>query len=160
MTDHPFPLTIRPARHDDEAFLVDLMPRLADFPLPAWRTAAEIAKADQQLLHDALSGALPHSAILVAEWHPGGERAGYVFATTKHDYFTRIAHAHVEILAVEATAERRGVAHALMGAIEEWARRRGYGWVALNVFDRNERARALYAALGYEAETIQYRKTL
>ena len=160
MTDHPFPLTIRPARHDDEAFLVDLMPRLADFPLPAWRTAAEIAKADQQLLHDALTGALPHSAILVAEWHPGGARAGYVFATTKHDYFTRIAHAHVEILAVEATVERRGVAHALMDAIEEWARRRGYGWVALNVFDRNERARALYAALGYKAETIHYRKAL
>jgi ribosomal protein S18 acetylase RimI-like enzyme len=160
MSDHSLPLTIRPARHDDEAFLVGLMPRLADFPLPAWRTADEIATADRQLLHTSLSGVLEHSAILVAELSPAGERAGYVFATTKHDYFTRTAHAHVEILAVEAAAQGRGVARALMDAIEQWAKRRGYGWVTLNVFDRNARARALYDSLGYEAETIHFRKNL
>src|SRR5512136_1178496 len=93
---------IRPARQDDEAFLVALLPRLSDFPLPAWRTAGEIAQVDRHLLHDAITGVLPHSAILVAELSPGGERLGYVFATTKHDYFTHAAHAHVEILAVEA----------------------------------------------------------
>jgi ribosomal protein S18 acetylase RimI-like enzyme len=151
---------IRPARQDDEAFLVGLMPRLADFPLPAWRAAQEIADADRHLLQDALHGVLLHSAILVAELSPGGERAGYVFATTRHDYFTRAAHAHVEILAVTAEAERRGVARALMEAIEQWARRRGYTWVTLNVFDRNARARALYDALGYEPESIHYRKAL
>lgn len=154
------PLTIRPARHDDEAFLVGLMPRLADFPLPAWRSAEEIARADRQLLRDSLNGVLEHSAILVAELSPGGERAGYVFATTKHDYFTRAAHAHVEILAVESAAQGRGVARALMDAIEQWAGRRGYGWVTLNVFDRNTRARALYDSLGYELETALYRKAL
>jgi len=154
------PLTIRPARHDDEAFLVSLMPRLADFPLPAWRTADEIARGDRPILLDALHGKVEHSAILVAELSPGGERAGYVFATTKHDYFTRLAHAHVEVLAVEAGAERRGVARALMAAIEEWARRRGHTWLTLNVFDRNTRAKALYDALGYEPETVHYRKAL
>jgi GNAT superfamily N-acetyltransferase len=160
MTDQHLPLTIRPGRQDDEAFLVELMPRLADFPLPAWRTAEEIAQADRNLLHNALTGALAHSAILVAELSPGGERAGYVFATTKHDYFTRAAHAHVEILAVEAAAQGNGVARALMNAIEQWARRRGYTWVTLNVFDGNARARALYDHLGYEPETIHYRKAL
>jgi ribosomal protein S18 acetylase RimI-like enzyme len=160
MKDHHAGIAIRPARLDDEAFLVALTPRLAEFPLPAWRTADEIARADRHLLHDALTGELLHSAILIAELHPGGERAGYVFATTKHDYFTRAAHAHVEILAVEAAAEKRGVARALMAAIEEWATRRGYAWVTLNVFDRNTGARALYDALGYEAETIHYRKAL
>jgi ribosomal protein S18 acetylase RimI-like enzyme len=160
MSDHPLPLTIRPARHDDEAFLIGLMPRLADFQLPAWRTAEEIARGDRQILLDALHGKLEHSAILVAELSPGGERAGYVFATTKHDYFTRTAHAHVEILAVEAATQGRGVARALMDAIEQWARRRGYGWVTLNVFDRNTRAKALYDGLGYELETVLYRKAL
>jgi ribosomal protein S18 acetylase RimI-like enzyme len=160
MIDDPLPLTIRPARHDDEAFLVGLMPRLADFPLPAWRSAEEIAKADRQLLRDALNGVLEHSAILVAELSPGGERAGYVFATTKHDYFTRAAHAHVEILAVESAAQGRGVARALMDAIEQWAERRRYGWVTLNVFDRNARAKALYDRLGYQLETVLYRKAL
>ena len=56
MADQDPPLIIRPARTDDEPFLVSLLPRLADFPLPAWRTADEIAKADRQILHDALTG--------------------------------------------------------------------------------------------------------
>jgi ribosomal protein S18 acetylase RimI-like enzyme len=160
MSDQPLPLTIRPARHDDEAFLVSLLPRLADFPLPAWRTADDIARGDRQILVDALHGRIEHAAVLVAELSPGGERAGYVFATTKHDYFTRAAHAHVEVIAVEPGAERRGVARALMDAIEAWARLRGYPWLTLNVFDRNTRAKALYDKLGYEPETVRYRKSL
>jgi ribosomal protein S18 acetylase RimI-like enzyme len=153
-------LTIRPARPDDEPFLMALTPRLADFPLPVWRSAGEIAQGDRQILRDSLSGVLPGSSILIAEASPGEERIGYVFATTKHDYFTRVAHAHVEVLAVEANAQGRGVGPALMDAIEQWARGCGYGWVTLNVFDGNLRARALYDRLGYEAETIHYRKTL
>jgi GNAT superfamily N-acetyltransferase len=47
-----------------------------------------------------------------------------------------------------------------MDAIEQWAMRRGYTWVTLNVFDGNARARALYDRLGYEPETIHYRKVL
>jgi GNAT superfamily N-acetyltransferase len=66
----------------------------------------------------------------------------------------------VEVIAVTPDAERRGVARALMDAIEEWARRRGYRHVTLNVFDGNARARALYGSLGYQAETIHFRKSL
>ena len=160
MNSHPLPLSIRSARHDDEAFLLSLLPRLAEFPLPAWRTADEIARGDRPILLDALHGRIEHAAILVVELSPGGERAGYVFATTKHDYFTRAANAHVEVIAVTPEAERRGVARALMDAIEEWARRRGYRQVTLNVFDRNTRAKALYDSLGYEVETVHYRKAL
>jgi len=154
------PISIRPARNDDEAFLVSLLARLADFPLPAWRTAGEIARGDREVLLDALHGRIEHAAILVAEVSPGAERAGCVFATTKHDYFTREVHAHVEVLAVEAGAERQGIARALMEAIEQWAVRRGYRWVTLNVFDRNTRAKALYDRLGYEREIVHYRKDL
>ena len=154
------PLTIRPARHDDEEFLLRLLPRLADFPLPAWRTAAEIARGDRQILLDALHGKLEHSVILVAESSPDGGRAGYVFATTKHDYFTGAAHAHVEVIAVENGAERQGVARSLMDAVEHWAKLRGYAWVTLNVFDRNARAKSLYDRLGYLPETVHYRKDL
>ena len=160
MNSDPLPVTIRPARRDDEAFLADLLRRLADFPLPEWRTSDEIARGDRPILLEALHGRIEHAAILVAELSPGGERAGYVFATTKHDYFTRAAHAHVEVIAVTPDAERRGVARALMDAIEEWARRRGYRHVTLNVFDRNTRAKALYDSLGYEVETLHYRKAL
>ena len=160
MDSHPLSLSIRSARHDDEAFLLSLLPRLADFPLPEWRTADEIAGGDRSILLEALHGRLEHAAILVAELSPGGERAGYVFATTQHDYFTRAAHAHVEVIAVTPDAERRGVARLLMQAVEQWAGRRGYRHVTLNVFDRNARARGLYDSLGYEAETIHFRKNL
>ena len=160
MNNHPLALSIRSARHDDETFLLSLLPRLADFPLPEWRTAGEIAQGDCPILLEALHGRIEHAAILVAELSPGGERAGYVFATTKHDYFTRAAHAHVEVIAVTPEAERRGVARALMDAIEEWARRRGYRQVTLNVFDRNTRAKALYDSLGYDVETVHFRKAL
>jgi GNAT superfamily N-acetyltransferase len=153
-------MTIRPARPDDEAFLIRLTRRLADFPLPAWRSADEIAQSDRQILRDSLRGLLPGSAILVAEGEPEGTPAGYVFATTRQDYFTATAHAHVEVLAVEPDAQGQGVARGLMEAIEAWARDCGYGWVTLNVFDRNTRARALYDRLGYLPETIHYRKEL
>ena len=91
---------------------------------------------------------------------PEANWPGYVFATTRHDYFTRAAHAHVEVIAVTREAERRGVARLLMEAIEQWARRRGYRHLTLNVFDRNTRAKALYDSLGYQVETVHYRKTL
>ena len=153
-------LTIRPACPDDEQFLIDLTRRLADFPLPAWRTADEIAQSDRQILREALGGRLPGSVILVAESTPRGEQAGYVFATTKSDYFTHTDHAHVEVLAVDPRAEGQGVARALMAAVEQWSRSRGHTWITLNVFDRNTRARGLYDRLGYEPETIHYRKAL
>ena len=153
-------LSIRQAIPADEAFLIALTPRLAAFPLPAWRSADEIAQADHGILRDALHRRLEGAVILVAELAPAGERAGYVFATTKHDYFTREPHAHVEVLVVEPAAEGRGVARALMAAIEQWARDRGVGVITLNVFDGNTHARALYDRLGYERETIRYRKAL
>jgi ribosomal protein S18 acetylase RimI-like enzyme len=152
--------SIRPATADDEAFLIASTRRLADFPLPAWRTADDIAQADRGILRAALYGTLEGAVILVAELAGGGERAGYVFATTQHDYFTREPHAHVEVLVVEPAAEGRGVARALMAAIEQWARDRGIGVITLNVFDRNTRARDLYDRLGYARETIHYRKAL
>ena len=153
-------VTIRPARPDDESFVIALTPLLADFPLPAWRTADEIARSDHPILREALDGSLRDAAILVAELAPDGMRAGYVFATTKHDYFTHASHAHVEVLVVDPAAQGRGVARALMHAIEGWARQCGYTWVTLNVFDRNTRARALYDRLGYAPETTHYRKAL
>ena len=137
-----------------------LLPRLADFALPAWRTAEEIAHSDHQNLRDALGGVLPDSAILVAEVPPGGNRAGYVFATTKHDYFTHVAHAHVEVLAIEArrAAARSGACpHGRHRAMGEGSR--------LHVGDA-QRVRGEHACacavrpLGYEPETIHYRKAL
>jgi ribosomal protein S18 acetylase RimI-like enzyme len=153
-------VTIRPARPADQPLLLELMSRLGDFPVPSWRTAQEIADADRRLLLDCLGGSMPDAVILVAEASPGASPAGYLFATTRHDYFTGAAHAHVEALVVGKAEEGRGVARALMDGVEQWARGRGHAWVTLNVFDRNTRAREIYEHLGYEAETRHYRKAL
>jgi GNAT superfamily N-acetyltransferase len=124
-----------------------------------WRAREEIAAADHAILLDALHHPGPETLILVAE-RPAGIPAGYVFVSTRRDYFTGRRHAHVEVLAVTEAAEGRGVARALMTAAEDWARARGDDSITLNVFDRNTTARGLYDRLGYQPETVHYRKGL
>ena len=148
---------IRAARADDEPFLLALTARLADFPIPPWRTAREIAGADHRLLLAALRQPRDDAAILVAEDASGRPR-GYVFLTTRSDYFTGRPFAHVEVLAIEVAAQGSGTARALMEAGEAWARGRGYDGVTLNVFANNRRARGLYEHLEYQPETLHYLK--
>ena len=148
-------LRVRPAALEDSPFLLALTTRLAAFPVPPWRTREEIATADHAILLDALQHPGPRTLILVAE-SPAGNPAGFVFVSTKQDYFTGKPHAHVEVLAVMEEAQGRGVARALMTAAEEWARARGDEAITLNVFDRNAAARALYDRLGYQPETVHY----
>ena len=89
-----------------------------------------------------------------------GKSLGYVFTSTHKDYFTHEPHGHVEVLAVEAAARRRGVGQALMTAAEGWARSRGYRRITLNVFAQNECARQFYDRLGYQPETVHYHREL
>lgn len=152
-------ISIRPGQLTDQAFLLALTERLADFAVPPWRTAAEICSSDHRILLQALHHPTPDTSILIAE-EPPGKPLGYVFSATRQDYFTRESHAHIEILAVDAAAEGRGVARTLMAAAEKWAAEQGYRRITLNVFPANERARGLYDRLGYEPETIHYHKSL
>jgi len=151
--------SIRPAAPADEAFLTGLLGRLADFEVPSWRTAAEIADADGPILLDALHRPQGDTVILVAE-KPAGTPAGYAFVSTKVDYFTRVRHAHVEVLAVSPEVEGRGVGRALLEAAEQWAAARGDVQITLNVWWQNTRARSVYDRLGYQPETIHLRKNL
>jgi GNAT superfamily N-acetyltransferase len=132
---------------------------LADFPVPPWRTARQVADADLRILLQALHHPDPESSILVAEDGPGSV-AGFVFTTTRQDYFTGKPHAHIEVLAVLGPAQGRGIARALLEAAETWARDRGHSNVTLNVFANNHRARAVYERLGYRPETLHYLKPL
>lgn len=150
--------TIRPARLTDEAFLFDLTSRLGEFDVPAWRTPAEIARADDEILRAALHEPSEHARILVAE--DGGERVGYVFVSTRVDYFTHERHAHVEVLAVAPGHDRQGIGRELLAAAEAWAAARGDRFITLTVWSQNARARAVYDHLGWAPETIRYRKPL
>ncbi len=152
-------MTIRPATPADRDALLALTARLADFPRPAWRSAHEIAVADNARLLAAVAAPGPDTVVLVSGAE-GGAVDGVVFVATNTDYFTGERHGHVEVLAVAPHAQGRGVARALMSAAESWARARGDAFITLNVFDANARARSLYARLGYLPETVHYRKAL
>ena len=99
------------------------------------------------------------TVLLIAERGPA-EPLGCLFATTEPDFFTGRLGAHIEVVAVTAEAEGRGIARMLLAAGEDWARKRRYDHVTLNVFVANARARAVYESLGYSPETIRYRKAL
>jgi ribosomal protein S18 acetylase RimI-like enzyme len=150
---------IRPARPNDEPFLIALTRRLTEFPVPWWRTPAQVEAADHRLLRETLHAPSAETSVLVAE-EPRGTPVGFVLTSTRQDYFTNEPHAHVEVLSVEPEAEGRGVGRLLMEAAEAWARERGYRRITLNVFAANDRAQGMYRHLGYESETVRYHKQL
>ncbi len=152
-------MQLRPARPDDEAALLALTGRLASFEVPAWRTAEQITAADHRILLEALRHPTPDSSVVAAE-SPEGEVVGFVYSTTRIDYFTGAAHAHIEVLAVAEGAEGQGIGRALLTAAEDWARARDYPHITLNVFATNTRARAVYERNGYGQETMHYLKSL
>ena len=156
----PGSITIRAARAEDEPFLVSLSERLADFPVPSWRTPHEIGAADHAILLHALHQPSAESMIRLAEDASARRPLGYVFATSRRDYFTGQPHAHIEILVLTPEAQGRGVGRILMDDAENWARNLGYSRVTLNVFDTNTRAKGLYEHLGYQPETVHYLKDL
>ncbi len=158
MTTHA-PIRIRAARGDDRAFLLGLLPRLAEFSLPPWRTGDEIIAGEERTLSSALAQLPPDAELLVAEG-PEGARLGFMYLETGTDYFRGVPYTHIGILAVDRSGEGTGVGRALIQAAEEYARRRGDPFVTLNVFDRNAHARAVYERLGYAPEIVRYVKPL
>ncbi len=122
--------------------------RLSDFPVPHWRVPEHINRADDAIMLADLHKPLPANFFLIAErlLPPlPAQRAGFVFATSRQDYFTGQWHAHIETLAVAQEHEGWGVGRALMAACEDWGRQRGYDVVTLNVWMQNTRARRLCA---------------
>jgi GNAT superfamily N-acetyltransferase len=60
------------------------------------------------------------------------------------------------VLAVEKSAEGKGVGSALLDASEQWARSRGSDRLTLSALVTNARARALYERRGFGGEYIRY----
>lgn len=151
-------IRLRPAVPADAPIVARLAGELADFPVPPWRTAEEIARADLPILEAALARTPDDQLLLMAEGETGP--AGCVYVVTNRDYFTGEALAYVEVLAVAPEARGAGVARALMEAAEGWARTLGYRRIRLAVWNQNERARGLYEHLGFLPETMYYLKEL
>ncbi|MEO7272383.1 MAG: GNAT family N-acetyltransferase [Vicinamibacterales bacterium] len=158
MTRPSGPVIIRPARPDDRGFVLATTARLSAFGVPHGRTAPEIVEGEARTLRAHFDAASPLETLLIAE--RDGTPSGFVFLEEHEDYFTRAIDGHIGILVVAEQAEGRGVGAALMVAAEEWARSRGHSSLTLNVFEGNQRARALYQRAGFRPDTIKYRKAL
>jgi len=148
---------VRPATTRDEATLARLSARLAGFELPAWRTAAEIARADARGMIAAIRARHPDDCVYVAERDGVPVGCLHILATT--DFFGR-HHAHISVIATSAAAEGTGVGRAMMAFAEAWARERGLSLLTLHVFAANTRARRFYEQAGMMPEFLKYAKRL
>ncbi|MEZ5283598.1 MAG: GNAT family N-acetyltransferase [Vicinamibacterales bacterium] len=151
-------ITVRAAVPADRAYVVSLAERLAAFPLPSWRTAAEVVDGDRRALDEWFDRTPPGEALFVAE--RDGRPCGCAYLLTLVDYFNQRPHAHLSVLAVSADAEGQGVGTALIEAAESWARQRGSDRLTLNTLADNTRARELYGRRGFVVESLRYVKPL
>ena len=150
-------LSIRAATPDDEASLLKLSERMANFAVPPWRSADEITQADGRSMVNAVTLAHPDSEVFIAEQE--GEVAGCLHMLVARDFFGR-RHAHISVIAVSDKAEGTGAGRVLMDYAERWARARELPMITLNVFASNARARRLYERAGFEVELLKYAKPL
>ena len=148
--------TVRVARAGDEEFVLALSPRFAETRAP-WRTAAEVEAGTRRWLERVLQRPRDDEVLLVAE-DGAGSRAGFLYAYTEPDFFTREPHAHISEIAV--VEDGGGAGRALMLAAEAWARERGHTYVSLHVNARNERGLRFYERLGYDLEWRRMNKRL
>jgi GNAT superfamily N-acetyltransferase len=139
-------VTVRPARPDDEPFVVELVPRFVEHGAADGHTPDEVIAGTARVLGAALRAPRAGELFLIAEDAPG-ERAGFAYAVTERDFFTSEPYVHVSEIAVARSGRQIGAA--LMEAVEAWAQKRGARFVTLNVVDGNLGAQRFYERRGY-----------
>ena len=152
-------IRVRPAKVQDQDFVIEAARRLAAFELPPWRAAHELVGGEVRTLDDFFERGAAGAVLLIAV-DEAEEPLGFAFVETVIDYFSGAPHAHLGILAVTEAAEGRGAARALLKAAEDWSVGEHFDKLTLNVFERNRHARAVYEHCGYEVETLRYVKLL
>lgn len=149
---------IRAAGKADGDAMLALMPRLADFNVPASRNPEHLWQDDAKLLRRWLADE-EECLVHVAE-DDDGCILGFSLLRLRPELLSHAPSAHLEAIAVSKAAEGRGAAHALLQAAEITAREHGAQSITLHVFASNRRARAFYARAGYDGELMRYIKQL
>ena len=149
----------RPASIRDKEFIVSLLPRLAEFGPPPWRSAPQMLTIDIQVLSDMLMNTPQGIAIFIAE-DDQGVALGFIHLQTGKDYYYHEAHGHIANIIVAPEGEGRGIGRVLIEKGEEWARSQGFRWLTLSVFAQNLRAREVYQRLGYGEDIMKYVKEI
>lgn len=152
-------LQVRPAVPADEPAILDLLPQLADFPLPPQRTPGPLWQSDAKLAGQVLRGGAPASFLDVLVT-PSDAVVGLVLFTLRPELLSKAPSAHLEAIVVHPDVRRQGWGRHLMHHCETRVRALGAESLTLHVFHRNERAKALYQAQGYDLELIRAVKWL
>jgi ribosomal protein S18 acetylase RimI-like enzyme len=147
---------IRDANPADSDAMMAMMPRLADFDVPASRNPDDLYRDDAKLLQ---------------RWREGGEEClvqvavtsdnnmlGFTLVRLRPELLSHEPSAHLEAIAVSKVAEGKGVAKALLDAAEQNAKAHGALSMTLHVFASNVRARKFYDRSGYDGELMRYIK--
>ncbi|OED39962.1 hypothetical protein AB833_13170 [Chromatiales bacterium (ex Bugula neritina AB1)] len=145
-------------QHSDEAEIVALLPRLADFSVPEHRAPEELWHGDRDLVQAWAAG--NRSDVRVAIARRAGNVCGVAVVSARKELLSGEASAHLEILAIDAEAEGLGIGTALLKEADKMALSLGAGSLSLHVFSNNHRARALYARNGFTDEISRYFKKL
>lgn len=135
--------------------------------LPQW-VALRIAlwpDEDAQQMAQEAPGLLTQPGMLVLVAREGETVIGFAEATIRRDYVNGCETspvAFVEGIYVAPAKRRRGVARAMIAAVEDWARRQGLSELASDALLDNAQSHAMHQALGFgETERVVYfRKTV
>ncbi|MGE3273713.1 MAG: GNAT family N-acetyltransferase [Vicinamibacterales bacterium] len=149
---------IRLAGAADREAILALLPRLAAFDLPPGRVPGHLWEGDAALVRRWADGRQDDCFAVVAGEAPAVD--GVAFVRMQPEPLSHAPSAHLEVLAVAATAEGRGLGAALLAAAEAEARARGALSMTLHVFAVNTRARRLYERAGFTGELLRYIKAL
>ena len=151
-------VTVRDALATDGDAMLALMPRLADFDVPAHRQPEHLWSGDAAMLRRWLTGDADQCLVQVASIND--EIVGFTLTTLRPDLLSHAPSAHLEAIAVAPSSEGRGAGKALLRAAEENARKHGAEAMTLHVISSNTRARAVYEYFGYRDEMLRYFKQL
>ena len=149
---------IRNALPADGDAMLAMMPRLADFEVPAHRKAEDLWAGDAAMLRRWLAGDADQCLVQVAVL--ADEIVGFTLTSLRPDPLSHEPSAHLEAIAVAPGSEGLGAGKALLQAAEDNARQHGAGAMTLHVISSNRRARAIYEHCGYRDEMLRYIKPL
>ena len=159
MGPSPADLQIRPATPADAPAILALMPQLADFDIPSRRAPEQLWQGDAKLLRKVLAGGAPTSFVDVLVT-ASESVIGMVMLTLRPELLSGAPSAHLEAIVVHPDHRRRGLGKRLMAHSEARVQALGAASLTLHVFNRNERAKAMYVGEGYDLELVRAVKWL
>jgi ribosomal protein S18 acetylase RimI-like enzyme len=151
--------SIRPGGPNDVDGIRALLPRLADFEIPARRNPEHLWRGDEKTLLAWSQGDRPDCLVFVAV-DPGNAVLGVAMTTLRQELLSGAPSAHLEVLAVAVSAQGQGIGRSLMNEVEGAVSQAGATTMTLHVFAANERARQMYEGAGYDGELIRFIKDL